>query len=75
MSTHKSPNRERQAYIYEDVQQPGVWRVRFELYPDHHEAGTGWYGGRVSLRHGWDENEAGHVATRWTEDGELPHGL
>lgn len=74
MYDYTSSNRKRQARVYEDAREPGTWRVRFELYPEHHEA-TGWFGGRVSLRHDWDETEAHNVATRWTEGGELPSGL
>lgn len=73
--TYRSTNRKRQALAYEDVREPGVWRVRFELYPEHGDAATGWFGGRVSMRLHWDEAEAQHVAQRWTEDGELPAGL
>lgn len=75
MHTYTSPNRKRQAVVYEDARQPSTWRVRFELYPEHGHAGTGWFGGRVSLLHGWDEPEARNVAMRWTEDGELPTGI
>lgn len=63
----------RGAVVYEDAQKPGTWRVRFEKYPENTEAGSGWFGGRVSLRIGWSSKaEADGVAERWTKHGELP---
>jgi hypothetical protein len=65
----------RGAYIYEDAHERGAYRVRFELHPQHAEAGSGWFGGRVSLRLRWSKSEAEDVARRWVDGGALPEGM
>lgn len=53
----------------------GRWRVRFNLYPENSQPGSGWYGGRVL----WNSHTAActrelaeAAALRWRTEGLLP---
>jgi hypothetical protein len=53
---------------------PEVWRIRAEKFPEHVNAGSGWFGGRVLWEHDQASREdAEAIALTWVADGILPH--
>jgi hypothetical protein len=72
MEYSQRPQRDRGAYIYEIVGQPGMWRIRLQLYPEHSQGG-GWYGGRILW--GYDQpyqSKAQKIADDWIVFGKMP---
>lgn len=64
-----SEERHRTAAVYEVAGQPGVWRIRVEIWPEPY----GWLGGKVLWGHDQPtEALAIVIAKRWTMLGELP---
>jgi hypothetical protein len=68
----------RRAVIYRSTHpgDRGSWLVRFELYPQHHQPLSGWYGGRADIGTRYERPEAAEaVARTWVDKGELPESL
>ncbi len=63
---------DRDAHVYEVANQPGVWRIRLQLYPEHSTGGV-WWGGRVLWGFDQDSKEgADYIANRWIKYAEFP---
>jgi hypothetical protein len=66
----------RRAVVYEVVSQPGTFHVRAELYPEHTEPSSRWFGGRVLWGHDQPtEALAQKLAGRWVKEGLLPEEM
>jgi hypothetical protein len=65
----------RRAHVYRVANsEPEVWRIRAEKFPEHCNAGTGWFGGRVLWGHDQAVREdAEAIAKVWVADGVLPY--
>lgn len=73
MARLRSSDRQRGAEVYLCVGTPRTWRIRVEKYPEHTEAGTGWFGGRVLWGHDQESKKAAlEIAQAWVNKGALP---
>ena len=69
------PEKDRKAFIYEVSGQPGVWRIRLELYPESSvlSSNRSWWGGKILW--GFDQynyDAAMKIADKWIKNGEYP---
>lgn len=65
----------RSALVYEVTGKPVLFRTRVAKYPEHSDASTDWFGGRVLWGH--DKNvfhDAEVIAEFWVNEGVLPDG-